>query len=374
MRAYPDPWERWRLVLGRAAEGSLDPGSDECQAADAALSWLYDRDGDGDAATDERRGGAEDSMLSVPEWINQVHTLFPREVIERLETDAVERFGIDEVVTNLEVLRRLEPSLALLRAVLQTRHLMNPDVLAAARTLVARVVQQIMDRLETQVRQAFSGTRDRRRRTRRAVAADFNLHATLRANLHRWHPERRRLYLEHPLFDTRTRRRLNTWDIVLLVDQSGSMVDSVIHSAVLASCLWSLPGMRTHLVAFDTNIVDLTADVDDPVELLMKVQLGGGTLIGKAVAYAAGLLTSPHRSIVVVISDFYEGGDPGHLLREVRRLVEAGVNVIGLAALDQNATPVYDHDLARRLVELGMPVAAMTPGELAGWLAGQVNR
>jgi len=368
----PDPLQRWRLLLGDPAERACGGLSAEARAADAALDWLYGRDGDR-AERGERSAGLGPSALSTPDWINAIHTLFPKEVIERLEQDAVERYGIDEVVTNLEVLERIEPSESLLRAVLHTKHLMNPEVLAAARKLVAEVVRRIMEKLATEVRQAFSGSRDRRRRSRMKVARNFDFKQTLAANLHRYDPQRRKLYVERPVFISRTKRHAEPWDIILLIDQSGSMVDSVIHSAVMAACLWQLPGMRTRLVAFDTAVVDLTADVSDPVELLMKVQLGGGTDIAKAVAYAQSLVANPAKTIVVLVSDFYEGGSPYELVRRVKALVEAGAKVLGLAALDAKAEPSYDREMAARLVREGAQIGAMTPGQLAGWLAEKVQ-
>ncbi|MGJ7562542.1 VWA domain-containing protein [Variovorax sp. GB1R11] len=368
----PDPLQRWRLLLGDPAEAACGGLSAEAKAADAALDWLYGRDSDR-ASRGERSAGLGPSALSTPDWINTIHTLFPKEVIERLEQDAVERYGIDEVVTNLEVLERIEPSESLLRAVLHTKHLMNPEVLAAARKLVAEVVRRIMEKLATEVRQAFSGSRDRRRRSRMKVARNFDFKQTLAANLHRYDPERRKLYVERPVFISRTKRHAEPWDIILLIDQSGSMVDSVIHSAVMAACLWQLPGMRTRLVAFDTAVVDLTADVSDPVELLMKVQLGGGTDIAKAVGYAQSLVANPARSIVVLVSDFYEGGSPHELVRRVKALVESGAKVLGLAALDAQAEPNYDREMAARLVREGAQIGAMTPGQLAGWLAEKVQ-
>jgi len=364
----PLPLERWRLMLGEAAEGACGSLGADAAAADAALEWLYGRDPER-IERDERGAGLGPSSLSTPDWINSIHTLFPKEVIERLEQDAVERFGIDEVVTNLEVLGRIEPSESLLRAVLHTKHLMNPEVLGAARKLVAEVVRRIMEKLQTEVRQAFSGTRDRRRRSRLKIASNFDFKGTVAGNLQRWSPQQRRLYIEHPVFMSRSRRHAEAWDVILLIDQSGSMVDSVIHSAVMAACLWNLPGMRTRLVAFDTQVVDLTANVADPVELLMKVQLGGGTDIARAVGYAQGLIANPARSVVVLVSDFYEGGSEAELVRRVKALVAAGTRVLGLAALDSKADPAFDRAMAQRLVDAGAQVGAMTPGELAAWLA-----
>lgn len=369
----PEPLQRWRLLLGAAADGALGTPAGEFGAADAALEWLYGRDPDR-AERGERAGGQGESTLSVPDWIDAVHTLFPQEVIERVERDAVERFGITEVVTRLDVLERIEPSESLLRAVMQTKHLMNPEVLAAARRMIAEVVRRLLAELDTEVRQAFTGTLDRRRRSPVPIARNFDFRGTVKANLDRWDPQRQRLYLQRPLFSSRTQRHTERWRIVLLVDQSGSMVDSVIHSAVLASCLWQLPGTDTSLAAFDTQVVDLTDELTDPVELLMKVQLGGGTDIAAAVGWAAGQVNSPHRSVVVVISDFYEGGSAQLLVRRVRDLVAGGTTVLGLAALDRHANPAYNHELAGELVAAGAEVAAMTPGELAVWLAEKVRR
>jgi Mg-chelatase subunit ChlD len=369
----PSPIQRWRLLLGEAAQESLGGLSGHAQSADAALEWLYGRDPEL-AQRAERRGGQEASQLSTPDWVNSIHQLFPQEVIERLERDAVERFGIDEVVTNIEVLERIEPSESLLRAVLHTKHLMNPQVLAAARKLVAEVVRRIMEKLAREVRQSFAGTRDRRQPSRMRIASNFDFKRTVRANLHRWHPQQQKLFIETPLFISRSKRHTERWDIVLLVDQSGSMVDSVIHAAVMAACLWQLPGMKTHLVAFDTSVVDLSHDVSDPAELLMKVQLGGGTDIARAVGYAQNLIHNPRKSMVVLISDFYEGGSEYELIRRTRQLCEAGVKVLGLAALDSAAKPNYDRELAQKLVNAGAQIGAMTPGELAAWLAGQVQQ
>lgn len=246
---------------------------------------------------------------------------------------------------------------------------MNPEVLAAARKIVHQVVEEIMARLAKEVRQAFSGVRDRRRRSHIPLARNFDFKSTLRANLQHWDPKRGKLYIESPRFNSRIKRHSEQWQLVLLVDQSGSMVDSVIHSAVMAACLWQLPGIRTHLVAFDTSVVDLTADVADPVELLMKVQLGGGTHIASAVEYARQLIEQPGKSVIVLVSDFYEGGTSSSLIHQVKQCVQSGIKVLGLAALDSTATPCYDRDMAQALVNVGAQIAAMTPGELASWLA-----
>lgn len=374
-----DPLQRWRLLLGEAGQQGLGLGagglSGEAQGMDRALEWLYGREGEArDLLQRERSADLGASALSVPDWINQVHRLFPRETIERLERDAVERYRINELVTSPEVLQRVQPSQALLEAVLRTKHLMNPEVLAMARELVAKVVQQLIEALAVELQQAFSGVRNRRQHTRQANSRNFDAAATLRANLKHFDPASRRLVIERALFNTRTSRHLERWQIILVVDQSGSMLPSVIHSAVTAACLSRLPGIDTHLLAFDTEVVDLSAEREDPVDLLMRVQLGGGTDIQKAMRYAAELIEAPRRAIVVLVSDFYEGASEHLLVRVVRDLVAQGSRVLGLAALDQEAVPAYDRAMAARLVEVGAEIGAMTPGQLAGWLADVLKK
>ena len=368
-----DPATRWRLILGEAAESACAGAgcrlSGRAAAMDRALDWLYGRDGGGAERGVRRQGGREGSALTVPDWINAVHTLFPQETIERLERDAIELYAIDDVITNPEVLARAEPNETLLKAVLRTKHLMAPDVLVMARRLVQEVVRRLMEQLARDLAVAFGGVLDRRRHTRLPGARDLGLNRTIRDNLRHYDPERRRITVERLHFFARNRRRMQPWQVILLVDQSGSMLDSVIHASVMAACLWKLPGIETHLVAFDTALVDLTRDCDDACALLMKVQLGGGTDIGGAVGYAAGLITAPERAIVIVVSDFYEGASEAVLVARVRALTGQRTKVLGLAALDSQARPAYDRAMAQRLVEAGAEIAAMTPGELAGWLA-----
>lgn len=367
---------RWRLMLGSSSCGGFG-GSGALGASDvsvdAALGWLYDRDaGLKERDMRERSGGLGDSQLSVPEWLDEVHRLFPKETIERLEKDAVERYEIHDVVTNPDVLKRIEPNETLLKAVLRTKHLMNPEVLALARELIAKVVKKLIEKLARQVRRSFSGTRQRRRSNFK-LASNFDAKLTVRSNLGRWDQKKKRLAIEKPIFFSRARRSCDKWQVILLVDESGSMLGSVIHAAVTAACLWGLPGVKTHLCIFDTEVVDLTEQVTDPVEVLMKVQLGGGTDIGKAVAYAQGLVESPRRTIVVAITDFFEGASAELLVQRVKALCDQGSIVLGLAALDEQANPSYDRDLAQRLVNVGAHVGAMTPGELVTFIADKVR-
>lgn len=366
--------ERWRLVLGQTAELGLGARLEgDLAGCDAALSWLY-REGDSERDIRDRQAGHDDSALSVPDWISEVHRLFPEDVIERLEKDAVERYQIHEVVTNAEVLRRVQPSQAMLQAVLKTKHLMNQELLALARELVRRVVDELIAKLGREVRPAFQGAGRVRRGSLLRFSRDLDMRRTLQANLRHYDPQSKRLVLEKMYFFPRHRRHTAPWQLILLVDQSGSMVSSVIHAAVTASCLWGLPCLKTHLIVFDTSVLDLSEEARDPVELLMKVQLGGGTDIGKAVEYGARLIQQPRRAIVAVITDFFEGGDGSRLVRLVKLLCEQGTQVLGLAALDDQDVPAYDREMAARWVDAGAHVAAMTPGHLANWVAEKVLR
>ena len=368
--------ERWRLILGRPGEKTGQLGL-EAARRDAALSWLYGRDpeqqGRGVRPDGNRGAGDDGSVVTTVDWINEVHTLFPQQTIERLERDALERYQIEDLVTDAAVLNRVEPNEALLRAVLRTKHLMNPEVLTAARRIVAEVVRRLVEALSTETRRAFGGSRTRHRSIHGRVR-DLDIRQTIRRNLKHYDLEHRQLVIERPWFLARDERHLKPWQVILLVDQSGSMVDSVIHSAVTASCLWGLPGISTHLIAFDTAVVDLTRDVTDPVELLMKVQLGGGTDIASAVRYGVNLIHNPRRVILVLISDLFEGGDPTDLIAQLRDVVEEGGTAIALTALDTDARPVYDRAVAERLAEYGVHVGAMTPSHLVGFIADCLNR
>lgn len=374
-----DRRQRWRLVMGPGSEQCCgDCLSPEDAERERALAFLYDREYGG--SRNVRRGGSGsgpgglgDSQLTVPDWINQVHELFPKQIIERLEKDALERYQLDDLVTNPEVLARAQPNMTLLKAVLRTKRLMNQQVLTAARVLVRKVVDQLMEKLSRQVQSAFLGSVDRRHRSLLKVAKNFDVDTTIRRNLKHYSAERKQIILNTPYFFSRVRRQTDRWQIIVLVDQSGSMTDSVIHSSICAAIFHGIKALKTHLVAFDTQIVDMTEDCNDPVAMLMKVQLGGGTDIGQALAYGAGLVANPRRTIVVLITDFDEGAPVQYLYATAKKLIESGVILLGLAALDDRANPTYDHDVAARFVALGAHVAAMTPGELAAWVAQKVR-
>jgi Mg-chelatase subunit ChlD len=368
---------RWRLVLGAPAASGLGPAGrldDRDQAADEALEWLYGREAEREHRNVRPSGAGDGHPMTVPEWLAEVHRLFPQEVIERLERDALERYRIASVVTDPVALAAAVPNEALLAAILQAKHLMNPGVLAAARVVVATVVEELRRRLMTDVRVAFSGTADRRRPSALRIARNLDVPKTLRLNLRHYDPVGQRLVLRRAHFFSRVRPHTSRWQVILLVDQSGSMVGNLIHAAVMAACLWQMPALKVHCVLWDTALVDVTPYITDPLETLLSVSLGGGNDAAQALRYAAGLIVDPQKSIVVLITDFYEGHGTDTMLAEVRALCEQGTQVLGLAALDTECRPVYDKPTAEAVVAAGAEVAAMTPAQLASWVAEKVGR
>ncbi len=370
-------FERWRLVLGRYAERQM-PGS--CQSGtgrrmDGALDYLYGREYQGRGLRNDGPcgpGSLDASQLTLVNWLSEVRELFPQDTVEVIEKHALDRYGLTELVTDPKTLQRLEPNQQLLRTLLTLRGHLTGEVLEVARKIIRQVIEEIRRKLEPQVRQTLAGRLNRFRHSPLAVAQNFDAAGTVRRNLKHFDAERGKLVIEDLRFFERNARRL-PWHIVLCIDQSGSMVDSVIHSAVMAGILAGLPAFRVKIVVFDTAVVDLSEHADDPVEILMKVQLGGGTDISRAVRYCAQIIENPQRTIFVLVSDFCEGAPPGELTRAVRALAEARVKLLGLAALDGQAHPAYDRQMAEKLAACGMEIAALTPQRLAQWLVKAIS-
>ncbi len=371
---------RWRLVLGQYAKDQLDVGlTAEQQRIENALDFLYSREyrGRGVRGEQDRSGprtaGLDPSQLTVPRWLSEVRALFPKETVAIIEKHALDRYGLTELVTDPEILRRLEPNFELLKMLLTFRGHLQGDVLNEARRVIRNVVEEIKQRLASEVRRAFSGRRNRFRHSNIKIARNLDWRGTIRKNLKNFNSQRKQLAIvDKVLFFSRIQRRL-PWRVILCVDQSGSMAGSVIYSAVMAGILSSLPLINVNLVVFDTAVVDLSGHIDDPVEVLMNVQLGGGTNIGQAMQYCEQLVEDPHRTIVVLISDFCEGAPPAHLISICGRFREAGVKLLGLAALDENANPSFDTRMAEMLAAVGMDIAALTPKHFAEWLAKTIS-
>ncbi|MDR1187316.1 MAG: VWA domain-containing protein [Bifidobacteriaceae bacterium] len=376
---------RWRLILGRYADRSLAGSGGRGGALEAAdldldqvLGFLYDRQyterghllnrPDGIGQGRDQGGGSGPSALTAITWLERTRKLFPQETFERLQTEAVERYGMTDLLADPSTAASLVPSPQLGAALLALRGKLDADLKDGVRTVIARVVADIVARLKTAFTSALTGRRDRFRRSVVPRAQDFDWRGTIRANLKNYDPVDRRLIVDQTRFTARARRHL-AWDVILCVDQSASMASSVLYSAVCASILAALPGIEVRLLLFDTSVVDMTAQAHDPVDVLMTAQLGGGTDIARAVAFAEALVKRPARTVLVLISDFEEGGSIPQLLAAVGRLRGAGVTLLGLAALDESAAPAYDRRVGTMLAERGMAIAALTPEHLAEWLA-----
>lgn len=363
-------------MLGRYATQPLS--SAQFQASDwkldQALEYLYGREYEGRGLT-RPSGGAgslDPSQLRAIDWLNQSRKLFPKEVFERMQTQAIERYQLNDLLNDPAVLRSLDATPGLARALLGLRGRLSGQMRDAVREIIQKTVDDITRRLKSDFVNALVGRRNRQRRSEVKNAQNFDARATIQANLKNYDADRGQLVIRRPLFNTRVKRNL-PWDVVLCVDQSGSMMDSVIYSAVIAGIMSALPAVRVKLVVFDTSVVDLTHLAHDPVEVLLTVQLGGGTDIGRAVRYCESLLTNPQRTVFALISDFEEGAMPGPLLAAVQRMAQARVKLLGLAALDESANPVFDRQMAQRLANQGMHVAALTPTHFAQWLAEVMN-
>lgn len=360
---------RWRLMLGRFAEdgiGTVSLTKSRDADLDRVLESLYGREYRQRGVRDHTRN-LDSSQLNVPLWLREVRELFPNKTAEIIQQHALERYQMQELVTDPKVLEQLEPSYELLKSVLTFRGLMRGAVLDVAKEVVRTVVRDLTERLTKQTRQRLIGKLNRKRPSQLKVLRNLNWKRTIRDNLRYYDPAKQQLVLGKLHFFSRVDRHL-PWHLIMAVDCSGSMIDSVIHSAVMASIFHHLPAVNVSLLAFDTSIVDLSDQVDDPTEVLMSVQLGGGTNIGGAIAYCESLVAQPSRTIVIFVTDFREGADPKRMLSVIARLKEGGVRVLGLAALDQEAKPSYDEAMAEACVAAGAEVAALTPEALTEWI------
>ena len=366
---------RWRLVLGKYASGqiSYSGGGVNYMGMEEVLDYLYSREyGEEQEIRQDRRGGREGSRLTVPKWLHEMKKLFPKETVEIMERHALEKYEMTELLTDPEVLRRLEPNRELLKTIMGLKHMMKGEVLQLAREIVRKVAQEIMEKLEQDVRRALQGRLDRTSGSPVRSLRNLDIQKTIRKNLQHYDQEREQLVLQQVYFHSRL-KRYHQWRVVICVDESGSMLDSVIHSAIMAGIFARLPMLDTRLVIFDTNVVDLSGYVEDPVETLMSVQLGGGTNIAGALSYCETLIDNPHRTLVVLISDLYEGGGYHNLYSVSRSIIESGARLIALTALDMTATPNYDRHAAAQLAQMGAFVGAMTPEQLAEHVADMVG-
>jgi hypothetical protein len=360
---------RWRLVIGPqppggggAPAGLWDgseaalAGNNELAGMDHALDFLY-------GSAQERSAGLGGSAPYVPTWLGDIRRYFPREVVAFLEKDAIELRGLRQLLLEPETLATLEKDVSLVATLLAFKDLMPDATRQVARQVIAEIVDDLRRKLEHQVRTAVLGALRRDRHSPLPVARNLDFRRTIRAGLANYQPELQRIVPDHVYFYA-NQRKYHEWRVVILVDQSGSMGESVVYSSIIAAVFASLPSLDTRLVFFDTSVADVSDQLSDPVEVLFGARLGGGTDIARAVQYGETLVGQPDKTIFLLITDLYEGGDSAALLRRLAALKESRVQVLCVLALNDRGVASYDKDLGRRVAALDIPTFAATPNKL----------
>ena len=358
---------RWRLALGPRVEEvdrklfGLDGLREEAARLDIDPARVGELDDALGFVYDERKGGRGGSRPYVPRWLGALREFFRHDVIALIQKDAIERRGLTELLFEPETLPFLERNVELVATLLSARSLVPDAAKEIARGIVREVVEEMRRKLESQVRTAVYGALRRNAHSPIKLAKNIDWRRTIGKNLRGWNAARRVLVPETIHFFANQRGR-HEWDVALVVDQSGSMAESVVYSAVMAAIFASLDVLRTRMLLFDTEIADVTALLSDPVEVLFSTQLGGGTDINRAVAYAQeNFIERPEKTLFVLVTDLYEGGDAEQLVARMRQLVDSRVRALCLLALSDRGRPSYDHALAARLQEIGVPCFGCTP-------------
>jgi Mg-chelatase subunit ChlD len=366
---------RWRLILGGGQADGICGGAGEDadgldltlsaadQAMDDALSALYESD---------RQGGLGSSSPKVARWLGDIRSYFPSSVVKVMQQDALKRLNLQQMLLEPEMLEAVEPDVHLVSTLLSLSGVMPSKTKETARIVVRRVVEELQRKLENPTRQAVMGSLNRAIRNRRPRHNEIDWHRTIRANLKHYQPQYRTIIPEIRIGYGRKRSSLR--DIILCVDQSGSMATSVVYAGIFSAVLASLPAVQTRLVVFDTAVVDLSDLLQDPVEVLFGTQLGGGTDINQALAYCQTLIRQPQETILVLISDLYEGGNRQERLKRVAALSAAGVQFVTLLALNEEGAPYYDHQNAAFMANLDIPAFACTPDRFPDMMAAAINR
>ncbi|KOT98625.1 von Willebrand factor A [Streptomyces sp. NRRL F-5755] len=366
---------RWRLVLGGdGADGTGCELRGQDAAMDGALSALYGGRrpggaGDGGART----AGLGASAPNVARWLGDIRTYFPTSVVQVMQRDAIERLGLSALLLEPEMLEAVEADVHLVGTLLSLNKVMPETTKETARAVVRKVVEQLEKRLSSRTRATLTGALDRSARVSRPRHRDIDWDRTIRANLKNYLPEYRTVVPERLIGYGRAAQSVKK-DVVLCIDQSGSMAASVVYASVFGAVLASMRAIATRLVVFDTAVVDLTDELDDPVDVLFGTQLGGGTDINRALAYCQSQITRPADTVVVLISDLYEGGIRDEMLKRVAAMKASGVQFVALLALSDEGAPAYDREHAAALAALGAPAFACTPDLFPEVMAAAIEK
>ncbi|WP_369161811.1 VWA domain-containing protein [Streptomyces sp. R02] len=364
---------RWRLVLGgAAADGTGHALSGRDAAMDDALTALYGRD-DTPRTGRDRAGGLGASAPSVARWLGDIRTYFPTSVVQVVQRDAIDRLGLGTLLLEPEMLEAVEADVHLVGTLLSLTKAMPETTRETAREVVRKVVADLERRLATRTRATVTGALDRSARVRRPRHHDIDWNRTVAANLRHYLPEHGTVVPERLVGHGRASRSVPK-EVVLCVDQSGSMASSVVYASVFGAVLASMRAVTTRLVVFDTEVVDLTERLDDPVDVLFATRLGGGTDINRALAYCQSRITRPADTVVVLISDLYEGGIRDEMLKRVAAIKASGAQFVSLLALSDEGAPAYDREHAAALAALGAPAFACTPDLFPEVMAAAIEK
>jgi len=349
--------KKWRLILGESAERTFNEQgftasslSVEERLMDEALHALYEGD--------QQLGRS----IKLSKWLGDVRALFPSDIVSVIQQDAIEKRGLTQLLFEPETLKSVTPSIEMVATLMALKGHIPEQTKETARELIATVVEEIKSRLENDIQQAVKGALNRKQRTPLGSGAQsIDWKYTIQRNLKNYDRERKVVIPERFYFYERERKSTN-WTIILDIDQSGSMADSVIYASIIGSIFASLPALNTHVIAFDTEVVDLTEQCqDDPVDMLFGIQLGGGTDINRSLGYCKPFIENPDKTIFILISDLYENGNEAAMMRKMKELKEDGVKVISLLALSDDGVPSYDERNARRLASMGIPCFGCSP-------------
>jgi hypothetical protein len=367
-----DEYGEKKGLAAAVPDGSVLTGDD--RRIDAALGALYDRQEGRSGSSNRRRGGGLGrSRPAVVRWLGDIRRYFPTPVVQILQRDAVDRLDLRQLLLEPELLRSVEPDIHLVTLLVELNRMLPDETRATAREVIERVLADVQARLTDQTRQAVRGSLARSTRSRRPRPGDIDWPHTIAANLRNWVPEHQTMVPERLVGHGRRQPSLAR-DVVIAVDQSGSMADSVVYASLFAAVLAQLSTLRTRFIVFDTAVTDLTAYLHDPVEVLFGVQLGGGTDISNALGYCQELIERPRDSVLFLVSDLHEGGNASLMLRRVGEIVASGVHVVVLLALSDEGAPAYDHAHAEAFTSLGATVLATTPDEFPDVLATALRR
>ena len=363
---------RWRLVLGAEdADGTQTQLTNRDARMDETLEALYGGQQDKLRHSPDRSGDLGDATPYASRWLGDIRTYFPQSVVQVMQRDAIENFGLTSLLLEPEILETITPDVHLVATLLSLKSLLPTETLHTARIIVQKLVDELKTKLRNPMTQAVTGSLNRSMRNDRPRYNEIDWNKTILRNLKHYQPAYKTIVPEKLVGYGRKRSQLR--DIILCVDQSGSMATSVVYSSIFASVLASLPALKTHLILFSTEVVDMTTEIHDPVELLFSSQLGGGTDINQALQYCQQLVSRPRDTIFVLISDLYEGGDKSQMLKRAKNLADSGVQTICLLALNDDGAPSFDTQNAKILREFKTPCFACTPDLFPELIATALN-